>query len=140
MATEVYFDLVQFEPTYVKGLYNISEARIAKYNRTMAVFNFHSEVFVEINKDIEIEVSTHYNRLNNNQYNRMLMGLPRGNVCDKLNRYYPMVWIDLKDVSNFPQLKLNEKFCPRTKVRPKFSDLLFGEKIFFPFKNLLTFH
>lgn len=117
-ANEIYFDQVEIVPSYLKDFYNITEVRIAKFNRTTSVLNFRGDFYIDVDKDFEVEVTYHYNRFNNNQYNKMPMGIPRLNLCDILDKHYAKFFMnDLKGISNSPQLKSSEKFCPRKKVR-----------------------
>lgn len=112
MSNEIYFDLADVVPSYLPSFYNASEVRIAKYNRTTSVLNARADLFIDLTDDLEVEIAFYYNRLNNNQYNKMLMGVPRGKICYWLDKYYNNFMADLKNTSNFPQLKADEKFCP----------------------------
>lgn len=116
-ANELYFDTVEVVPLYFKDLYNISEVRISKFNHTTPVLNFRGEIFVDIDENFEVEVTYHYNRLNNNQYNKMPMIIKKSKVCAILDKYYTkFLMMDLKNCSNLPQFEPSEKFCPRKKV------------------------
>lgn len=73
---------MEIVPSYLKDFYNIMEVRISKFNRTTAVLNFHGDLYIDVDKDFEVDVTYHYNRFNNNQYNKMPMGIPRMNACN----------------------------------------------------------
>lgn len=111
-ASEIYFDLVEVVPLYLPGIYNISQIRIAKYNRTTSVLNFDGDLLVKLSDDIEVDVSFYYNRLNNNQYNQMLMAIPKTKICSCLDKYYHFFMKDLKNTSNLPQLGSSKNICP----------------------------
>lgn len=81
-ANEDHFDYVEVVPLYLKDFYNISELWIAKFNRTTAILNFRGDLHIDIDKDFDFETNYYFNRLNNNQYIRMLMGIPRSNSCN----------------------------------------------------------
>lgn len=102
--------------TYVDGFFNISEILIKRINRTTYVLNFESTTFKDIDNRMEFEVSFHRNRLNNNQYNKMPFGLSKRSACLTLQQHYNIIHQELKDISNFAQLKEGDDICPIKKV------------------------
>lgn len=116
--TEIQMDRIELlNETYVDGYYNLSEFRITKFNRTAYVLNAQVELFVDINTNIKVEVSFHYNRLNNNQYTKSPMGIPKGYLCSVAEKFYrKSLMVALKDCSNLPQRQPNEPICPMEKV------------------------
>lgn len=115
---EFVFDRVEaLNGTYLEGIYNISEMRIGKFNRTTYVLTFEIEVFVEMNqKDTEVEVTFYYNRMNNNQYNKSPINIKRVSLCTLFDRFGSIIFPKAMEThSNFPGLKGNP--CPITPVR-----------------------
>lgn len=117
-STEIQFDRIEMlNATYAEGYYNLSEFRITKFNRTAYVWNAKADFFVDIDMDIKVEVSFFYNRLNNNQYTKSPMGLPKDTLCNFAEKYYrKSLMKQFKDYSNFPQRQPNEPICPIEKV------------------------
>lgn len=118
LMDDIYFDRVELlNSTYVDGLYNVSVLRIAKFNRTVYVMNFEFEIFVDFDQHHELEVSFHYNRLNNNQYTKSLLRVPRSSFCGLFVKYYSVVVTnEMKSHTNFPSIQPNRKWCPVKKV------------------------
>lgn len=108
--------------TFVEGLYNISKLRIAKFNRTAYGINFDIEFFFDFNDEYEFSTFFHYNRLNNNQYAKSILRIPKSNFCSWMGSVYPKYLMEsFKTRSNLPQYDVkSEKFCPLKKVRNEF--------------------
>lgn len=116
----IYFDYVEAVPLYLKDYFNISELRISKFNRTTFVANFRVDLYNDVDREYEIEETLHYNRLNNNQYNKIPFGISRTNLCDAMDKFYGKYLMkDVKNDSNFPQYKPPAKGCPIKNVRRK---------------------
>lgn len=117
--TEIQMDRIELlNSSYIEGYYNVSEFRITKFNRTSYVWNMNAALYRDLDESIEIEVTFHYNRLNNNQYNKSPMSLRKDKFCNIAEKYYrKFIMEPMKDVSNFPQLKPEEPVCPVKAVR-----------------------
>lgn len=117
-ATEIQLDRVELlNQTYMEGFYNLSEFRVTKFNRTSYVWNAEVEMFSDIDDKLKLEVTFHHNRLNNNQYNKSPMQISKDTLCNIAEKYYrKFIMNDIKDISNFPQLKAGEPVCPIVKV------------------------
>lgn len=112
--TEIQFDHVDFvNSTFLQDFYNFSMIRIGKYNRTTYVLNANAEFNNTAREDIKIKLRFHFNRLNNNQYTRMPMEVPKQTICQLGEKYYrPYLMNQVKNCSNFPQYKPGEPMCP----------------------------
>lgn len=87
--------------------------RIGKFNRTAYVLNANVEFNNTARENIQIQLRFHFNRLNNNQYSRMPMEVPKQTICKLGEKYYrPFLMNQVKNCSNFPQYKLGESMCP----------------------------
>lgn len=118
VKVELIFDHVELlNGSFVEGIYNYSIHRITKFNRTTYVFNTEFETFVEFNnkENYEIEAIFFYNRLNNNQYTKSMIGVPKSNLCDALDKYKHLIFTPTnKNNHNFPGP--NVPFCPFSTV------------------------
>lgn len=116
-AVECQFDRVEIHPNFIDGIFNTSSFRIHKFNHTAYVFSGDGTFHVDIDANFEVEVNFFYNRLNNNQYTRTALHIPRGSFCGMVDRYYPQYAMKImKDCSNMPQYTAPTKFCPLKKV------------------------
>lgn len=119
---ELLFDQVQsWNESYSEGYYNLTELRISKFNRTTYVYNTVVEYFVDIDDKFEMEMNFYYNRLNNNQYRRTLIRVPRENLCKLVDKYYKLFYtaVHEKNITNF--ITSQEKSpCPAKKVNNAF--------------------
>lgn len=120
-STEIQFDRIEIlNDSYVEGYYNVSEFRITKFNRTTYVLNARADIFVDIDQDIKTELILHFNRLNNNQYTKLPMGLPKDYLCNIIQKYYrKFIMVQVKDCSNLPQPMPelpDDQICPIKKV------------------------
>lgn len=64
--------------------------------------------------DTEVEISFHYNRLNNNQYTQMIR-LPKMSICTFMEKYGEIMLTDksIHTYTNFPiPMKKGDQFCP----------------------------
>lgn len=113
---EMLYDRVELlNATYQEGLYNISEFRVTKFNRTSFVIKANFEFLVDFDDKIEVEVSFHYNRLNNNQYTKSLARVPRDKLCTVAKKFQATVFTAAnKEKTNFPTD--GEAYCPLKKV------------------------
>lgn len=118
VATEIQFDRIEIlNNTFVEGFYNVSEFRITKFNRTTYVLNTKAELFLDLTTDIKVQVNYYFNRLNNNQYYKTPMALPKDAACNFAEKFYrKFVMTQVKDISNLPQLKPGDPVCPLPKV------------------------
>lgn len=121
---EIVYDRIELlNNPYLEGIYNFSEIRITKFNRTAYVFNSNFEFFMDLNDDFEFEIQFHYNRLNNNQYTKSLVNVKRSTVCKAAEKHKDMVHSESnKDKSNF--LHKDVDFCPLKKVDINFNSNL----------------
>lgn len=118
---ELIFDRVEIDKPYIEGFYNVSLARITKFNRTTYVMNAEAETFMDIDEKVEYEVTFAYNRLNNNQYNISPFKIRRDKLCDLSEKYKNYLIDDqIKEKTNIPIPKPNEKVCPIKKVNKTF--------------------
>lgn len=119
-TVEFQFDQVKvINSTYREGLYNISLFRIAKFNRTTYVLKLEIEYFVDVDDDFETDVSFYYNRLNNNQYTKSLMRVPKDTFCSVFEKNYDTVLADAvkNNQTNYPPKISGQKYGPFPKVR-----------------------
>lgn len=118
MSSELHFDQFTFiNDTYQAGLFNISLARIAKYNRTTHVLNGIWELLREMDENFEFEVTGHYNRFNNNQYTKSMFGIKRDTMCKIMDKYRHFIFTPtFKNHSNYHIDNPDGKFCPKKKV------------------------
>lgn len=118
ISYELLFDRVEIEKPYIEGFYNVSMVRVAKFNRTTYVLNGEAETFIDVDEKFEIECSFAYSRLNNNQYSTLPLKLRRTKICDFLEKYKIVLGTyDLKEKTNIPLPKPDEKACPVKKVK-----------------------
>lgn len=125
-SVELVFDQMLFlNETYVKDLYNISLFRISKFNRTMYAGSSEVEMYVDVDDNFEVEMEVFYNRLNNNQYNKAPMRIPRDKVCKILDKYLDkFIYNELRGRTNIP----GDMKCPFKKVsiRTKFAAISYS--------------
>lgn len=121
IKNELVLDRVELiNATYLEGLYNISEMRIGKFNRTTYVLNFNLETFIEMNqKDSEFETTFYFNRMNNNQYSKTLIHVRKSSLCSTMDKFRTLLFPDaMRTHSNLPVFNgPNASFCPMPKVR-----------------------
>lgn len=115
---EMNFDRIELvNSTYLEGVYNFSLFRINKFNRTTHAINLEFELYVDIDEQFEIAVSFYYNRLNNNQYSKSVMRVPRSSLCGCVEKYNSILVTDeMKNHTNLLLLKPNGKWCPVKSV------------------------
>lgn len=113
---ELQFDSMQFlNSTYAEGLYNVSEMRVTKTNRTTYVVNIVWDLLDDFGDDMEMEIKFYYNRFNNNQYNLSPIRVPQSSFCS-MKKFYPILFTEAtKNTSNI--FKANQSTCPYNKVR-----------------------
>lgn len=111
---EVYFDRIELlNSSYVENVYKVYEFRVAKFNRTTYVLNADCELFYDTDQNHTAEFAFYYNRLNNNQYTKSLIRVPKDSLCNIADKYYATFAMDsVKNRSNLPQLQPGEKYCP----------------------------
>lgn len=115
-TNEVQFDRVEVTPSFVEGFFKIHEIRVTKFNRTTYVMNIDIDIFIDIDKDYTAEATFHYNRLNNNQYNKSPISVPKSDLCKIGDKYYPtFVMEQVRNGSNLPQYKAPDTFCQHFK-------------------------
>lgn len=119
MSREIYWDLLDIATgSYVEGYYNISYARVSKFNRTTYVLNGKWDFLRDIDDDFNLEITMHYNRFNNNQYTKSLIGMRKDNFCKVANKYgYLFLTENLRNHTNFGGNATPDKICPVEKVR-----------------------
>lgn len=84
--------------------YNFSQCRITRFNRITYIFKTQFELFIDLNKEYEVEVTFHHSRFDSSQYDRMPFEISRMLICDFLENFYKNLFMDsLKAISNFPQ-------------------------------------
>lgn len=102
--------------SYVPGYLNTTTFRVAKLNRTTFVVNEEYESFFDWDETVFIEIEAYVSRLNNNQYTKSPLRIPKMNLCQFLSGpYQKYIMEDLKGVSNLPQTAA-ECSCPLKKV------------------------
>lgn len=78
LASEMIYDHVQLLNTsYSDQHFNFTVFRIAKFNRTTYASNGELIVDVDFDGNFSVDLSFHYNRFNNNQYNKSPMRVVR---------------------------------------------------------------
>lgn len=122
VSVEIQFDRIELlNSSYVEGVYNVSEFRITKFNRTTYVFNTKIDFFIDIDRNIKVQVNFHHNRLNNNQYTKTPMAISKDLICNIADKYYQkFIMIQVKNVSNLPQIEAGQSVCPVQKVYTTF--------------------
>lgn len=122
VSVEIQFDRIELlNSSYIEGAYNVSEFRITKFNRTTYVFNTKAELFIDIDRNMKVQVNFHHNRFNNNQYTKTPMAISKDLICKIADKYYEkFIMIQVKNVSNFPQIEAGQSFCPVQKVFIKY--------------------
>lgn len=117
VAVEIQFDRAELKQFYVDGMYNFSEFRVSKFNHTAYALNVRGEFYRDIDQDFKVEIEYYYNRMNNNQYTKSIIRVPRLNLCGALDKYYSDFGMkEMKGHSNLPQYEPPAKFCPMEKV------------------------
>lgn len=118
VTVEIQFDRIELlNSSYVEGVYNVSEFRITKFNRTTYVFNAKVDFFIDIDRNMKIQVNFHHNRLNNNQYTKTPMAISKDIICNIADKYYKkFIMVQVKNVSNLPQYEAGQSICPVQKV------------------------
>lgn len=117
-ANEIYFDTIKIVPLYLKDFFNITEVRITKYNRTTPVLNFCVDVLFDIDENLEGEINFHYNRLNNNQYNKMPFGIQKTKFDEIVEKFYTKyIMSDVINFSNLPKCDPPKTPCVFKRVR-----------------------
>lgn len=113
-TTEIQVDRIEvLNSTYQKNLYNISELRVTKFNRTTYTINANFILFFDIDEKVTGDISLHYNRFNNNQYNKMPFELKKDTLCNHLSKFYKSFIMDLvNNCTNLLQYAPNEHICP----------------------------
>lgn len=134
IKNELVLDRVELiNATYLEGLYNISEMRVGKFNRTTYVLNFEIESFIEINqKDSEFETTFYFNRMNNNQYSKTLIHVRRSPLRSTMDTFRTLLFPDaMRTHSNLPVFNgPNASFCPIPKVQ---TDLIWLKQLYLKF-------
>lgn len=69
-------------------MYNLSELRVTKLNRSTFVVNINAEFFVDLGKNTFVEVAYYLSRLNNNQYMLTPFRVPKMDFCTFLHGPY----------------------------------------------------
>lgn len=88
-----------------------------KTREKCTIFNADTEFFVDIDDTFTASMDFYYNRLNNNQYSKMPMRVPKGSLCDLFEKYYNMVSEVLQKSTNLLDgKKPGDKVCPLKKV------------------------
>lgn len=118
LATELYYDRIELlNATYVEDIYNVSQFRINKFNRTTYVLNLDVELFNDAGEDYTVSIDFYYNRLNNNQYSKSPIRVAKTSVCRAVDRYYPLLVVgSSKNYTNFQDIKTGATCCPLKKV------------------------
>lgn len=113
---ELMYDRIELlNDPYLEGIYNFSEFRITKFNRTAYVFNSNFEFLMDFNDDFEIEVEFYYNRFNNNQYTKSLVNLKRTTICKAVEKHRNTMFSESnKEKTNY--LRRDKDYCPLIKV------------------------
>lgn len=115
VTTNMYFDRIEIlSDTYVEGVINISLFRINKLNRTTYVMNSEVESFVDVDGSYSLEMSFFYNRLNNNQYYKTMMRVPKISFCDIYDKYSEDIMEQVK--KNITNIYSPSGKCPLKKV------------------------
>lgn len=116
LTADIQFERIEmFNETYLDGIYNISVLRVSKFNRTVHVFNAEFEFFVDVHQYHEMELSFYFNRLNNNQYNKIPIRVPRGLLCKQFEKFHDVLKSESSEANtNF--YDSNGKSCPLKKV------------------------
>lgn len=119
MGTEMIYDRIEMlNSTYQEGIYNFSQFRVTKYNRTAYTINAYFELFIDLDQDFAVKIDSYYNRLNNNQYTKSLLHAPKTSICFFFDRFYGVAFSHLaENQTNFPPYKAGEKICPIKKVQ-----------------------
>lgn len=118
VADEIHWDRIELKnETYNSEYYNVSLLRIAKFNRTTYTLNLKIELLIDFNEEFEIGAAYFYNRFNNNQYTRSIIRIPKMNLCEGVEKFYPMAVTEaMKTKTNFPEVIPGKKWCPLKKV------------------------
>ena len=116
-VNEAHFDRIELlNSTYAEELYNVTEFRVTKTNRTTYVANIVWDSLIDFGDDMEIEVKIYYNRFNNNQYNLTPLRVPRSSLCATLKKFYPMIFTAAtRNTTNL--IRADGTACPYNKVR-----------------------
>lgn len=120
-VNEFQFDRIEYlNSTSTEGHFEIFTLRVAKFNHTTHVLNAKFEMKMNVTKETyEMEVEFYYNRLNNNQYTKSLIRVPRDSLCNNMDKYYQIAFSDemrMKNHTNFPEVKPGQSYCPFQKV------------------------
>lgn len=92
--------------SYVAGYYNVSQFRAAKYNRTTFALNVKIEYFIDLDENVFVEVLTFVSRMNNNQFEKSPLRIPKMMFCSYLKGPYKRYMMSgFKNTSNWPQAK-----------------------------------
>lgn len=116
-SNEIQFDRIELNPLSLDGFYNASLFRIAKFNHTAYALNADGDIFTDVDQNFDIEINFYYNRMNNNQYIRSPLRVPKGSLCNTIEKYYrTYVMKYIQDYSNLPQYEPPATFCPLKQV------------------------
>lgn len=123
-TNEIQFDRAEVIPLFVEGLIKINEFRVTKFNRTSYVLNIDVDILNDIDEYVKGEASFYYNRLNNNQYNKSPLNVPRSGICKIADKYYPVfVMEQVKNSSNLPQYEAPDTFCQHFRKVKKLNEI-----------------
>lgn len=75
------------------------------------------ESFVDIDGDFEMETNFYFNRLNNNQYTKTLIRVPKDTICNVVEKYIGVLRMETnQNYTNWPRVRPLQKWCPVRKV------------------------
>lgn len=113
---EIIYDRVELlNSSSLEGIYNFTEFRITKFNRTLFVINSKIELLQDLDETFEVEVLFYFNRLNNNQYTKSIARVKRDKLCIVATKFQDALFTNLnKDKTNLPPEGVG--YCPLKKV------------------------
>lgn len=118
---EMQFDRVELvNSTYYENHFNVTKFRIAKFNRTTYTLNLEMETFTDVDDTHEVDVSFYYNRLNNNQYSKSPMRVPRSTYCSAMGKFRPII-MAAASRNNTNLFNSDESSCPLKKASDSFN-------------------
>lgn len=119
-ATEIQVDRVEVVNSWYKeNVFNFTEARVTKLNRTAYSMNFKFMFWFEYHDPgVEMEVMFYFNRLNNNQYTKSPFAVNKQPMCKLIDKFYlPFLKELFLSCTNLPEFynpvnNENESICP----------------------------
>lgn len=115
MVVDLHFDRIEMlNETYLEEVFNFSQLRVSKFNRTVHIVNGDFESFVDLDRRFSVEAAFYFNRFNNMQYYKTPMRLVKTKMCEVYEKFGSEVERAVQ--KNFTNLHSATGKCPLKKV------------------------